>query len=561
VTTQSASGGIPDDLLRFLAERTLDVYWTTDEEGTLTHVAPQVQRLIGRAAEDLVGKPLQSFVYEDDALEAAALQRAIFERANICTVSYRLRRAAGEPIWVEATVHAVRSNDGQLSGFIGAWRDVTERRRIEVAYEHQAYHDSLTGLPNRRLFEDRLTIALAQARRQGTRLSLLYIDIDRLNRINDTLGHPTGDSVLRAIGHRLATCVRASDTLARLGADDFVLVATNLRHAEDTVRIAQLLLSKFREPLIVKDHELFVTASVGIAIFPQDGHEVPTLMASADAASHMCKRLGGNGWYLHNSAINERAVQRLAVEMDLHRALEHSQFFVRYQPLLAVAAEEITAVEALVRWQHPTRGELQPATFLEAAEETGLIIGIGEQVIDSACAQARQWLTEGWESAKISVNLSARQFEHPGLIKLIDHAVLKHRLPPSVLELEITEATALRDLHRSVQILAELRSRGVRVAIDDFGIGYSSLAYLKQLPVSALKIDKTFLTGVPEGRDTAIVAAVIAMGHALGLTVIAEGVETPEQMAFLREHNCDVCQGFLFSRPISAEEITRLRRS
>ena len=549
-----------DDLLRLIAQRTSDVYWTTNDRGILTYVAPQVSRLIGLRPDELIGAPLQALVREEDFDEAASLQRAIMERANTCTVAYRLKRTSGEPIWVEATIHAVHSPEGVVTGFVGTWHDVTERRRIEVAYEHQAYHDSLTSLPNRRLFQDRLTIALAQARRLGTQLALLYVDVDRLNRINDTLGHSTGDEVLRTIGRRLALCVRASDTLARLGGDEFTLIVSNLRHVEDTVRVAKLLQDKINEPLMISTQELFVTASIGIAVFPQDGSEVGSLLASADAATRACKRLGGNGWYLHNSAVNERAMQRLAVEMELHRAVERSEFLVRYQPLLGVAQQQMTAVEALVRWQHPTRGELLPASFLEVAEETGMIIGMGEQVIRSACAQARAWMDQGWENANISVNLSARQFEHPKMLELIDHAVLQHHVPPSVLQIEITEGTALRDLKRSIHIFGELRARGVRISIDDFGIGYSSLGYLQELPVDALKIDRTFLLGIPDGRNAAIVRAVIAMGHALGLQVIAEGVEHEEQMKFLREHDCDICQGYLFSRPTTAEEIMRMRR-
>jgi len=550
----------PEALLRLLAERTSDVYWTMDDRGVLTYVASQVRQLIGREPVDLIGAPLQAFVREEDFDEAASVQRAVMERHDTCTVAYRLKRVEAEPLWVEATIHAVRNAEGAVTGFAGLWHDITERRRIEVAYEHQAYHDSLTALPNRRLFEDRLTIALAMARRTRSQLALLYIDVDRLSRINDTLGHHTGDEVLRAIAVRLATCVRASDTLARLGGDEFTLIAANLRHVEDTVRIAQLLLQKIAEPLTTHAQELFVTASIGIAVFPQDGGEVTALLASADAATRACKRHGGNGWHLHNSSINIRAMQRLAVEMELHRAVERNEFVVRYQPLLGVAQQQLTAVEALVRWQHPTRGELLPAHFLEVAEETGLIIGVGEQVIDSTCQQARIWIDEGWEGASISVNLSARQFEHPAVLDVIDHAVLRHGVPPSVLQIEITEGTALRDMQRSIRVFHELRARGVRVAIDDFGIGYSSLGYLKELPVNVLKIDRSFLAGIPQGRNAAIVAAVIAMGHALGLTVVAEGVEHPDQMAFLREHDCDECQGFLFSRPTTAEEISRMRR-
>ena len=548
-----------DDFLRALAERTLDVYWAADDRGILTYVAPQVRRITGRDPEDLIGSHVHASVLEDDALEAAALERALLDHKENCIVAYRLARADGDPVWVEASMHAVRSPDGALTGFVGTWHDITEKRRVEIAYEHQAYHDALTGLPNRRLFEDRLTIALAAARRYRTQLALLYIDIDRLSRINDTLGHAAGDEVLREVGRRLDETVRASDTFARHGADDFVLLVTNLRHEEDCVRVAQLLLNKMREPLIVKGRELFVTASIGVAVFPQDGTEVSTLLASADAAAHTCKTLGGNGWYLHNSAINKRGVQRLSMEMDLYRAIERSQFFIQYQPLLALTKQRLTAVEALVRWKHPTHGELPPATFLDVAEETGLIIGIGERVIESSCSQAHTWRAEGWKDATISVNLSARQFEHPDLLDMIDDSVRKYAVPPSVLQLEITEGTALRDLRRSVDILAELRDRGVGVTIDDFGIGYSSLAYLKELPVIGLKIDRTFLLGIPEARDAAIVSSVIAMGHALGLTVVAEGVETEEQARFLREQGCDLCQGYLFGRPTSADEISRIR--
>ncbi|MGZ7033547.1 MAG: putative bifunctional diguanylate cyclase/phosphodiesterase, partial [Thermoanaerobaculia bacterium] len=280
----------------------------------------------------------------------------------------------------------------------------------------------------------------------------------------------------------------------------------------------------------------------------------------ADEAMHECKQAGGNGWQLQRESINERALERLGVEMDLHRAIDRGEFVVRYQPLLNVAQQEMVAVEALVRWQHPERGELPPLAFLDVAEETGMIVAIGEQVIKLACAQARQWLEEGWENVSIAINLSPRQFNHPGLLELLDRAVSDNGVPGHVLQVEITERTALGDLERTLRVLADLHARGIRVAIDDFGIGYSSLAYLKQLTIDALKIDKAFLTEVPSGRDGAIVAAVIAMGHALGLTVIAEGVERQDQMNFLREHGCDVCQGFLFSEPTTAAEITRMRR-
>ncbi|HLJ74454.1 MAG TPA: diguanylate cyclase, partial [Thermoanaerobaculia bacterium] len=371
------------ELLRLLSEKTRDVFWSADASGVLTYVAPQIRGLTGRNPAELIGIALRTCVHDQDAPESASLERLLLERRDECSLAYRLTRAEGEPVWVEATMHAVRSADGEVTGFIGTWHDITDTRRVEVAYEHQAYHDTLTGLANRRLFEDRLTIALAHARRHGSQLALLYIDVDRLARINDTLGHRVGDEVLRGVAQRLASTVRASDTLARLGADDFVMLVNNLRHAEDSVRVAQLLLNKLRDPLVVGDKELFATASIGVAVFPQDGTEVSSILASADAASRTCKKLGGNGWYLHNSAINKRGIERLAVEVDLYRAIERSQFIVHYQPLLGLNGKHLTAVEALVRWKHPTKGELPPAAFIDVAEETGLIIGIGERVMES----------------------------------------------------------------------------------------------------------------------------------------------------------------------------------
>ena len=548
-----------DDLLRFFGDRTSDVYWTADANGNLTYVAPQVSRLLERSPSELVGVPVRALVHEQDAPQLASLRETLLANAPSRTVTYRLVRANGDVVWVDATVHVVLSSDDAAVTFAGVWRDVTDRKVIEEALEHQAYHDTLTGLPNRRLLEDRLAIALAQARRLNALVAVLVISIDRLAMINHTLGRATGDEVLRVVARRLLSRIRASDTLARVGDHEFTVVAFNIRQDEDTVRIAQLLIKQVNEPMTIDTHELYLTVSIGIAIFPQDAQAVSPLLAGAEEAMRECRHTGGNGWQLQRESVNERALERLAVEMDLHRAVQRTEFEVRYQPLFAVAGQQMIAVEALVRWQHPTRGELSPASFLDIAEETGLIVAIGRQVIHLACAQARRWLDEGWESVSVAINLSARQFEHPELLDFLDRAVAEHGVPASVLQVEITEGTALRDLERGLRVLAELRRRGIRVAVDDFGIGYSSLAYLKRLTIDTLKIDKAFLAEVPGARDGAIVAAVIAMGHALGLTVIAEGVEREDQMTFLREHGCDFCQGFLFGKPTTAAEISRMR--
>jgi len=549
-----------DDLLRFFADRTSDVYWTADANGNLRYVAPQVSRLLGRSPSELVGTQVAALVHESDAPHMASLQGTLLANAQSCTLTYRLVRADGDAVWVDATVYVVQFADDSAAKFAGVWRDVTDRRSIEEAFEHQTYHDPLTGLPNVRLLEDRLTIALAQGRRQNALVAVLVISIDRLAMINHTLGRAAGDEVLRLVAQRLSAGVRASDTLARVGDHQFTQVAFNIRYDEDAVRIAQALLKKINEPLMLHTHELYLSASIGIAIFPQDAQDVAGLLAGADEAMRACRHSGGNGWQVQRESVKERALERLAMEMDLHRAVERAEFEVRYQPLLTVADQQMIAVEALVLWHHPTRGELSPASFLDIAEETGLIVAIGRQVIHAACAQARRWLDEGWENVSVAINLSARQFDHPELLDHLDRAVAEHGVPASVLQLEITEATPLRDLERSLRVLAELHRRGIRVALDDFGIGYSSLAYLRRLTIDALKIDKTFLTEVPGARDGAIVAAAIAMGHALGLKVIAEGVERDDQLAFLREHDCDIYQGFLFSKPTTAAEITRIRR-
>jgi diguanylate cyclase (GGDEF)-like protein/PAS domain S-box-containing protein len=547
------------ELFRFLAERSADVYWTTDATGVLSYVAPQVSSLLNTNPDELMGERLSNLLHSEDVAEASSLQETLLASGEPCTMTYRLMRNSGDPVWVESTVHPLHAPEGKLIGFAGVWRDITERKQIEEAFEHQAYHDSLTDLPNRLLFEDRLSIALAQAKRMESMVAVLFIDLDRLKAINDTLGHGVGDEVLRVISRRLRGCVRAADTLARVGGDEFTLVASNIRHEEDAVRIARVLLQKANEPIAVNGRELFVRASIGIAIYPHDGQDAGRLLAAADEAMYRCKKMGGNAWQLHQSTENERALERLGIEMDLHRALERGEFRVLYQPLIDVATRRMTAVEALVRWDHPSRGELPPGLFLDVAEETGLIVPIGEKVLYMVCAQARAWLDQGWGEVSVAVNLSARQFEQPGLIDLLDDAMRRHNVPPAVLQLEITESTALRSLERTLQILKKLRDRGIRVAIDDFGMGYSSLAYIKDLPVDSLKIDKSFLVDIPSSRDAAIICAVIAMGHALGLTVVAEGVERDEQMTFLSEHRCDLIQGYLFSRPTTPAEITRMR--
>jgi diguanylate cyclase (GGDEF)-like protein len=422
--------------------------------------------------------------------------------------------------------------------------------------EHLAYHDPLTGLPNRRLLLDRLAVALAHGRRSGHRLAVLFVDLDRFKVINDSLGHATGDELLRQVGARLRAAVRAEDTLARLGGDEFVLLLPELDGAEGAGEVAGKVLEALREPFMVGGRELFVTASAGISVAPDDGAEGETLLRHADIAMYGGKQARGDGYRFFTPEMNRRALERLETESALRRALVQDELALVYQPVVDLRTGRVSAVEALVRWNHPTLGMLAPDQFLEVAEATGLIVPLGAWVLRTACGQARRWREAGHDSLRLLVNLSVRQFQEPALVQQVAETLAREGLPPELLELEITESVAMRDTAASEDVLGGLRSVGVRLSIDDFGTGYSSLEYLRRFPIHTLKVDRTFVRDVQTDEgDAAIVSAVVAMAHRLGLTVIAEGVEHPGQLEFLRAQGCDAVQGFLISRPLPADAL------
>jgi diguanylate cyclase (GGDEF)-like protein len=422
--------------------------------------------------------------------------------------------------------------------------------------EHLAYHDPLTGLPNRGLCLDRLQQALAQAERHRYKIAVLFIDLDRFKEINDSLGHSTGDALLRIASRRIRDSVRASDTVARLGGDEFAVILHIIGRVEDACRVAQKIIDALREPFILAGHELTVTTSVGIAVYPLDGEDADALMRSADTAMYRAKQQGRDGYQLYTPAMNSRALEKLELENRLRKALRNGELCLYYQPLVDMKSGVVFGAECLIRWQHPELGLLPPDRFIPTAEASGLIVPIGNWVLREACRQAKTWQTRGHELV-VSVNLSPRQFQQPDLAGQVRAALQEAELEGRWLELEITENSAMQDLQASVRILRELKSIGVRISIDDFGTGYSSLSYLKNFPVDTLKLDQSFVRDITRPQDAAIASGIISMAHNLDLKVVAEGVETEGQFHVLRHNACDRLQGFLFSHPLPVDGFDR----
>jgi diguanylate cyclase (GGDEF)-like protein len=408
-------------------------------------------------------------------------------------------------------------------------------------------------LPNRLLFRDRITVALAHARRNGSLSAVMFLDLDQFKLVNDTLGHTVGDRLLQAIGSRLVTCVRAEDTVARMGGDEFTILLAELSDRRGAPVVAQKVLEAVRHPVIIDEHELYVTTSIGIAIFPDDGMDAEALLRHADRAMYRAKEQGRDNYQLAASVTERPGEARLAMERALHRALERDELVVHYHPMVEIATGRVVGAEALVRWNDPDRGLVLPEEFIPLAEETQLIVPIGAWVLRTACAQMKAWHDAGHPRLRVAVNLSPRQFQDRELTATVERILQETGYPPTLLDLEITESTAMQNAELTLAILNGLKEMGIRISIDDFGTGYSSLSYLKRFPIDTVKIDQDFVRDLTSD-DTAIISAVISMARALNLRVIAEGVETEEQLAFLRREQCSEMQGFLFSEPLCAAD-------
>lgn len=434
-----------------------------------------------------------------------------------------------------------------------------ELERARQVGMHLAHHDTLTDLPNRQFFRSRLRQLLAQARRHKRLLAVLFLDLDRFKQINDTLGHTVGDRLLVEVARRLSGCIRETDLAARRGGDEFTVILDGIRRGQDAARVARKILLALQRPFHVDQHELFMGVSIGISLFPADGQDVETLVKHADIAMYRAKAQGGATYRFFLPDMNDKALERLALEQSLRLAIEREEFVLHYQPRVDMKSGRVIGMEALVRWQHPDLGLIYPDEFIPVAEETGLIEGLGRWVLQTACAQNRRWQDEGLPRITVAVNFSARQFQHKHPVDLVRRALDKSGLAPDCLEIELTESAVMQDAAVALETLSELREIGVAVAIDDFGMGQSSLSYLKRFPITTLKIDKTFVrTLLVDPKDAAITEAIIAMAHSLRLRACAEGVETPQQLEFLRQQGCDEVQGYVFSPPLPVDRATEL---
>lgn len=540
---------------RLLFEQNAAGVCVTGMDGLIMDCNATFAALLGSTRDELSGRSMTSiYANAHEAEEVSALLRSV---GTLNSVEIEMRRADGGPLWVLQNLVLVGDS---ISGVTHATVvDISDRKRAEEQIEFHAYHDVLTGLPNRKLFTDRLRHSLTRAKRAARPLAVMFIDIDHFKSINDTLGHTAGDELLLEMSRRLRACVREDDTVARLGGDEFTIILVDLRHAEDAVGVAQKVLEAVQVPLPIGGMPVVVSASVGISLYPEDGADPEALLRNADSAMYRAKEAGRNTYQLCTDEMKSRAIDRLSIETRLRTAVRDEQLMLAYQPQINLVTGRTIGVEALVRWNDPERGIMEPAAFIPIAEESRLIVPLGEWVLRTACRQTKEWQESGLGPVRIAVNLSARQFQQHDLVEMVRSALEDVSLSASSLELEITETTAMQNAEVTLEVLHALRQLGVGISIDDFGMGYSSLNYLRRFPITGVKIDRAFVNDVTSNDgDAAIVSAVISMARNLRLRVVAEGVETADQLAFLRSRDCDEAQGFYFGRPVSAAETTRL---
>jgi diguanylate cyclase (GGDEF)-like protein/PAS domain S-box-containing protein len=535
----------------------------------------QAWRIFGHDAETGVMQSEGFFasVHPDDVERVReAFARAI-ANGDTFAIEHRIYQSSGLLRQVRQQVEVIkRADSGQALHLAGAVHDITQRMQAEDQIRRLAYYDTLTGLPNRLLFTDQLEKALTYARRRGEQVAIMFVDLDHFKRVNDTLGHGAGDELLRIISTRLSNSIRLLDavsrrsdgeqsgnSIARLGGDEFIVMLSDVHRVADAAGVARRLVSALNEPVTIMGTELYVSGSVGVSMYPHDGIDIDTLLMNADTAMYRAKKAGRGCVQFYDSSMNARAMDRLVMESMLRRALERREFVLHYQPRIELSTGLIVGAEALIRWNQPERGAISPEEFIPLAEENGLVIQIGEWAVEQACRQSAQWRAQGLNPGSVAVNLAANHLRERNLPDLVARALKAHSLPASSLEIEVTESVLMTDAELCIENARRLSDLGVGLLIDDFGTGYSSLSYLKKLPITALKIDKSFVRDLAtDPDDAAIIDAIIAMAHTLKLKVVAEGVETEAQRAFLKSSGCDEFQGYLFSRPVEAAEFARL---
>ncbi len=563
-----------EELHRFIVNSSPDLVYMLDRNGCFSFLNDRIQSMLGFSKDELLGKHYAELIDDDDLQAAHNLfnERRTGDRAvknvEIRLKSKRADRRMGinrnQTVWAELTAMGIYADEHErtrenFAGTYGTARDISERKEAQEVINFQAYHDLLTHLPNRALLKDRLNLAITHARRNKRKLAAMFLDLDRFKLVNDTLGHSMGDRLLKAVANRLQSCLRKGDTLSRFGGDEFTLLLPEVRTRDDVVVIAEKILDRLSEPFVIDGHELFVGASIGIAMYPEAGDSGESLIQNADIAMYHVKGRGKNGYQFFSDEMNHQFSTRLNMERELRNGLIQGEFEVFYQPQVALKNGAITGVEALVRWRHGVRGMIEPREFLPLAEETGLILQIDEYVQQRAFHDVAAWQRAGYGEICLSVNLTAQQLEQEGFVERFTSSLTASGLNPRCVKLEITENTLMQDMEIIIPKLKALRKLGTRIAIDDFGTGYSSLSYLHQFPINTLKIDRSFVGDIrAEQGDASIIDAIVAMARGLQLDLIAEGVENRTQLKYLEAQGCEEVQGYIFSPAVPADELVAL---
>ena len=554
---------------RYLVNESPDIIYTLDSAGRFTFLNDRAESFLGIARADLIGRHYTQMVFEEDIERAKYVlnERRIGKRASR-DVELRLNVRSGDAngrrfLTVEVSSSGIYEQPAEgaprtFCGTYGVAKEVGDRQRAQEKLLHQAYHDGLTGLPNRLLFRDRLNLATAQAKRNGGMLAVMFIDLDRFKSINDNLGHAAGDQLLQAVAARLTKCIRQGDTVARIGGDEFTLLFPNITRREDAENAARKVLAVLSQPFRVGHQEHSSGASIGIAVYPDDGDTIDALIRNADIAMYDVKAQGRNSYAFFSAARHTAYSNRVNLGHELHKAVTANQLQLYYQPQISTETGIITGLEVLLRWNHPIRGQVLPDEFIPLAQEAGAIAYISQWVIRSACNQLKAWKDDGLAPVRLGINLAAEQIQAHDFVAKFSELLHEMKIDPALIEIEITESTMVRDRVATQEKLTALSKLGVKIAIDDFGMGYSSLSYLRDLTIHAIKIDRSFIAEININTDNTLVNAMILIAKGLGLRLVAEGVETKEQLAFLKSHGCDECQGYLISEPLQAEQVTRL---
>jgi len=542
-----------------LINSSVDGILAFDRDCRFTVWNPGMERITGIRKEEADGKNASDiFLSLQDADEIHFLREALQGKTVVAKNRAYVARGTGDKGFFEGYYAPMFNETAEIIGGLAIIRDVTEQKQWEERLKHSVNYDPLTDLPNRNLFTDRLTQALARAPWSKRRVGVLFLDLNRFKVINDTLGHEVGDLLLKNVAARLLTCIRNGDTVAHFGGDKFAVLLEDLAQADDIPKVLQKILAFFSESFLIEGHELFTSPSIGVSVYPNDGKDVESLLRCSNTALLRAKEQG-SPFQFYLPTMNVKASQRLALESSLRHALERQEFILHYQPKVTIKTGRIVGMEALVRWRHPEKGIVPPVEFIPLAEETGLILPIGEWVLRTACAQTKAWQAEGMVPILIAVNLSARQLQNQNLVEIVKQVLSETGLAPRYLELELTESILMQNIETNSAALEKLNAMGVEIAIDDFGTGYSSLSYLKRFPINSLKIDRSFVRDLTlVSDDQAIVKAIITLAQSLKRKVVAEGVETEEQLSILRSLDCDEMQGYLFSKPLPAEGAGKL---